>query len=694
MMLQRFVRICLLTVAALAMPVLAQAQFDTPNRSFHNATAFRLDGRHQTVPCEACHLNGQLRGTPNTCFDCHWVRRKDDRYQTRLGTRCETCHRPSAWIDVRWNHATQSGIPLNADHRQVACVSCHAGGNFRSASVTCVSCHQKDFSATKAPNHLAAGFPPTCDSCHRPSESTWRNTGTGAFSHNAVFPLVGTHTTLACATCHKNNVFKGTARDCVGCHQADYNRAQNPNHVAAGFPLSCDACHRATDPSFKGAGAATSFNHNSIFQLVGQHGTVNCTACHKNNVFKGTPRDCVGCHQENYNRTQNPNHAGAGFSTTCETCHRPSDPSWSTGGFNHNSVFALVGTHATQTCATCHRNGVFKGTARECVGCHIDKYNRTQNPNHVAAGFPTSCETCHRPTDPQWAGANFNHASVFALVGTHASTSCASCHKNNTYKGTPRDCVGCHIDKYNATRNPPHAAAGFSTACESCHRPTDARWTGVTFNHSAVFALVGTHATAACATCHKNGVYKGTPRDCVGCHLDKYNATKSPPHAAAGFSTSCETCHRPTDTVWTQGSFNHNTAFALVGNHATAACSRCHVNGVYRGTPRTCVGCHLDKYNGTTNPNHASAGFGTTCETCHKPVDANWQQGKFTHTRFPLTGRHNVACAQCHTTPNNYQTFSCLVCHTRSETDSEHRGRAGYVYESNACYSCHPNGRS
>ena len=68
----------------------ALAQFDTPNRAFHNQTTFRLEGRHQAVPCESCHLNGQFRGTPSTCFDCHWVRRKDDRYQTRLGAAVRT----------------------------------------------------------------------------------------------------------------------------------------------------------------------------------------------------------------------------------------------------------------------------------------------------------------------------------------------------------------------------------------------------------------------------------------------------------------------------------------------------------------------------------------------------------------------------------------------------------------------------
>ena len=262
------------------------------------------------------------------------------------------------------------------------------------------------------------------------------------------------------------------------------------------------------------------------------------------------------------------------------------------------------------------------------------------------------------------------------------------------YKGTPRECIGCHQTQYNATRNPPHAAAGFGTTCDSCHRPTDLHWTGASFNHNSVFALVGRHAAATCTSCHVNNVYKGTPRACVGCHLTQYNATRNPNHAAAGFATACDSCHRPTDAQWTGANFNHNSVFALVGNHATAACTSCHVNNVYKGTPRTCVGCHLTQYNATRNPNHATAGFATMCDTCHRATDTRWQQGRFSHTRFPLTGRHNVACAQCHTTPNNYAVFSCTVCHGRAETDAEHRNRNGYVYDSNACYSCHPNGRA
>jgi hypothetical protein len=45
-------------------------------------------------------LNGQYAGTPTTCVQCHWIRRKDDRFQTKLGTECQSCHRPTSWTAV------------------------------------------------------------------------------------------------------------------------------------------------------------------------------------------------------------------------------------------------------------------------------------------------------------------------------------------------------------------------------------------------------------------------------------------------------------------------------------------------------------------------------------------------------------------------------------------------------------------
>ncbi|MGE0461070.1 MAG: hypothetical protein AB7Q16_06850 [Vicinamibacterales bacterium] len=686
----RLLRLLLLAFAiALALSSPAEAQFETPNRQFHNQTGFPLEGRHRDVACTACHINNVYKGTPTRCYDCHWERRQDDRFRLQLGSQCETCHRPVAWTAVRFDHGASTGMPLNGAHRQIACQSCHLNNNFQTANTTCISCHQEDYQRAQAPNHLAAGFPTTCEACHRPSDTTFNQ---ASFDHQASFPLVGVHAQTACATCHRNNVFRGTARDCVGCHRAEYERTASPNHAAAGFPTTCESCHRETDPGWRGPG--TGFNHASIFPLVGQHAQQQCATCHRNNVYRGTARDCVGCHIDAYNRTTAPAHAAAGFPTTCENCHRATDASWrgSGTGFNH-STFALVGQHAQAACTTCHRNNVYRGTARDCVGCHRDAYDRTTAPAHAAAGFPTTCESCHRATDSSWRGAGFNHSTVFALVGQHAQAACATCHRNNVYRGTPRDCVGCHQDDYNRTSAPNHAAAGFPTRCETCHSASASSWQGAGFNHSTIFALVGRHAQASCATCHRNNVYRGTPRDCVGCHQDQYNRTTAPNHAAAGFPTTCESCHRASDSSWQGASFNHATVFALVGRHAQASCTTCHRNNVYRGTPRTCVGCHQDAYNRTSNPPHASSGFPTTCESCHRATDSSWNQGTFNHG-FPITsGPHRQSCNTCHQTST--ATFTCLVCHehSQSEMDSKHRGRTGYRYDSLACYSCHPQGR-
>ena len=150
-------------------------------------------------------------------------------------------------------------------------------------------------------------------------------------------------------------------------------------------------------------------------------------------------------------RARDPNHAAAGFPTTCELCHRPTDTSFDQGSFNHNQYFQRVGVHATQPCAACHKNSVYKGTPRDCYGCHRTDYEKTKNPNHILAGFPPTCELCHKPTDASFTGASLNHDQFFQRVGVHATQSCAACHKNNVYKGTPRDCFGCHQAKYLAT---------------------------------------------------------------------------------------------------------------------------------------------------------------------------------------------------------------------------------------------------
>ena len=175
-------------------------------------------------------------------------------------------------------------------------------------------------------------------------------------------------------------------------------------------------------------------------------------------------------------------------------------------------------------------------------------------------------------------------------------------------------------------------------------------------------------------------------------------AVKDPDHQAAGFSHQCEACHAP--TIWNRARYDHaKTRFPLTGAHTKAACAQCHGTGKYGGTPSTCVSCHQDDYNGAANPSHVAARFPTTCESCHSTT--TWTGARFDHDQpyFPIfSGKHQgqwTSCGTCHTNPASYAQFTCLSCHTHSqtETDGHHRGISGYRYDSQACYTCHRNGR-
>ncbi len=580
-----------------------------------------------------------------------------------------------------FDHNTSTSFALTGSHTNVACASCHVNGQFAGLGTACVNCHQGDFDRTTDPNHAAAGFPTTCETCHNTVQ--WDG---AVFDHNTStsFALTGAHTSVSCASCHVGGQFAGLGTECVSCHLGDFQSTTNPNHAEAGFSQNCTFCHNTTQ--WQGA----QFDHSQTsFALTGAHSSISCASCHVGGQFSGLGTACVNCHQNDFNATTDPNHAAAGFPTTCETCHNTVQ--WQGAVFDHNTStsFALTGSHTSVSCASCHVNGQFAGLGTACVDCHQNDFNATTDPNHAAAGFPTTCETCHNTV--QWQGAVFDHnaSTSFALTGSHTSVSCASCHVNGQFAGLGTACVDCHQSDFNATTNPNHVAAGFATTCESCHNTV--QWQGAVFDHSTTsFALTGSHTTVACASCHVNGQFSGLGTACVNCHQGDFNATTDPNHAAAGFPTTCETCH--TTVQWSGAVFDHNTStsFALTGSHTSVACASCHVNGQFNGLGTTCVSCHQGDFNATTNPNHVAAGFATTCESCHNTVQ--WQGAVFDHstTSFALTGSHtSVACASCHVNGQfSGLGTACVDCHRsdfNATTDPNHAA-AGFP---TTCETCH-----
>ena len=290
----------------------AEAQFETPNRQFHNDTSFPLDGRHRDLPCTSCHRQqGNYKAAPTKCFDCHWTRRQDDRYRLQLGSQCEQCHRTTSWTDARWDHAAMTGVPLGIAHRQVTCQACHTNNTLRAAQSSCFSCHQRDYQNTRTPNHVAAGFSTACQSCHRLTGVSWQ----GAVNH-ASFPLLGRHGQTACTSCHVDSVYLGTARDCVGCHRTQYERTTMPSHVSAGFQTTCESCHRAADTAWNQG----TFNHR--FPITSGPHRTSCATCHQGNNLQVFT--CLVCHEHDRVRMDDKHKERPGYrydSLACYSCH-------------------------------------------------------------------------------------------------------------------------------------------------------------------------------------------------------------------------------------------------------------------------------------------------------------------------------------------------------------------------------------
>ncbi|HQO49883.1 MAG TPA: hypothetical protein PK939_05615, partial [Bacteroidales bacterium] len=168
---------------------------------------------------------------------------------------------------------------------------------------------------------------------------------------------------------------------------------------------------------------------------------------------------------------------------------------------------------------------------------------------------------------------------------------------------------------------------------------------------------------------------------------------------ALNIPSDCENCHT-TQPTWSPAVFPiHNNYYVLQGAHQTISneCVQCH-NGNYTSTPNTCFGCHEQDYNQAVNPPHASAQFPTECLACHN--ESVWTPSTFNHDAryFPIySGEHQRAwnlCSDCHTNPSNYSVFSCIDCHEHNQAEmaDEHDDVSGYVWNSNACLECHPNG--
>lgn len=408
----------------------------------HDMTNYRLVDAHKTVECNSCHaLKTAFHKTSSKCVDCH---KKIEPHKGRLGDRCDSCHSPTTWRDVKPFDHGKTKFPLEGAHKEVACATCHTAEVYKDIPRSCVSCHRiQDIHAER--------YGVECQTCH--NQAKWKE---AKFDHEKTkFPLHGAHAKVKCDTCHSGHIYRdklGTT--CVACH-----KKQDPHNGQLGD--SCERCHNDSDWRKNIA-----FDHDKTrFPLVGEHVSAPCEGCHSSTNYKDASSQCGSCHKDGYHQGR------LGANAQCGKCHSP--VAWKKWKFDHarETRFPLTGAHQRLKCEGCHavKNPPNLKLPMACESCHKDHHQGF-------LGAQPKCGSCHDSS--AWSHWRFDHGreTGYPLVGAHAKLRCESCHvvKNPPTLKIASDCSSCH------RRDDPHMGA-FGRSCEKCHKPTG--WRRVEIRH-------------------------------------------------------------------------------------------------------------------------------------------------------------------------------------------------------------------
>lgn len=264
--------------------------------SFDHArdTDFPLTGRHAEQTCGDCHSDDPFADAlESACIACH---AEDDEHDRHFGEQCDTCHVDSAWEDVRFDHADDTGYALLGAHETAECEACHVEPIFEVALKTdCLACHEDDdaHEGTQGSD---------CRECH--SEEAW--TSDVFFDHGLTrFPLLGAHTEAECDACHESHVFADAPEACIDCHR------EEDAHEGR-FGTDCALCHSPV------TWQDWFFDHDrqTDFPLEGAHAVTACEGCHRGTLGAQARlgERCADCHRAD------DIHDGE-FGSDCARCH-------------------------------------------------------------------------------------------------------------------------------------------------------------------------------------------------------------------------------------------------------------------------------------------------------------------------------------------------------------------------------------
>ncbi len=689
------------------------------NHNNRKLTDYRLIGKHRRVQCKECHEQRVDTKTPASSFpkplDASYMQMKDvphgqctachdDVHRGTFGKGCDRCHTPIDWKVIR-EGAQDTGFhdkhrfKLRGEHRSVACKSCHGPFRNRPAKfrglkfARCSDCHIDAHVGQLKNDHGA----PRCEDCH--TVAGFLPVLFNVDMHDKTrFPLEGSHRTVACGQCHKDEPrLKERVPRSVRIELANQGR---PLLVSTARLLMPGIVADPLDARRSGKNRAPA----------------DCEGCHED-VHKGQFKKPAGKEGEPHVDKK-----------LCSDCHKMT--TFADLSFNHDdSRFPLTGKHKDVDCGACHtpppaRRGEdrvvpYRPLDASCASCHADVH-----VGQLAKNGVTDCAICHATTGFKPAKFDHDKQSTFPLVGQHKKAKCVSCHavvkagkkEIARYKPLPADCAGCHEDEHKHAfddfnpKLPPPPMAQFArvtksatdSKCDGCHTPN--AWVPAGFAHERTgFPLTGEHAKTRCTSCHGQDYRRRVPATCAACHID--------PHAQE-FGLMCQSCH---DTTVFRGpdfpvDAHRRTNFPLTGRHAALPCDECHIEKRERGFTRAaldCTACHANDARAATavTVNHSAPPFaGVSCGTCHVPATFTGARFDQHEKCFPISrGVHApIHCTQCHKALSGAVADGkcdgvpvlCAECHDHAAVieNARHSRVPGYEHKSEKCAGCHQPG--
>ena len=307
------------------------------------------------------------------------------------------------------------------------------------------------------------------------------------------------------------------------------------------------------------------------------------------------------------------------------------------------------------------------------------------------------------------------HPSHSAVAALNGSASCQECHSKGG-SSLAEACIGCHANIQEQRRINTGLHGDLDQAlfndCSQCHvehvggavelvSQQSFALAGVAevqaydHHHTESFDLNGAHESLACQRCHTLALaaslnegqtrFLGLNQQCTTCHDD--------PHA--GELPNCSECHGQQQPFPEAPLFDHSS-FALEGGHNISDCRQCHEDTLYAQASPECSSCHSDDFDATSNPDHATIGFGPSCSECHS-IDT-WSATSFEHpASFPLVDSHaNLECSSCHLAEQGdlerLADATCATCHDSPHSDTFVAGISsdlGMQVNGQTCQRCH-----